>query len=149
MIPTRLSARPLAVAALLVGFAASFPGWAAGGDDALYRDLGGRGRISTLAGKFVDILVADDRIKNQFSNTNLDRLKRLLTEQFCAISGGPVAYTGRDMRTAHAALGITNTDFGALVEDLQVAMDQTDIPFFTQNRLLALLAPMRRDIVTK
>lgn len=39
--------------------------------------------------------------------------------------------------------------FNALVEVLQSAMDAQGIPFAQQNRLLALLAPMHRDVITK
>jgi hemoglobin len=46
-------------------------------------------------------------------------------------------------------MGIRNADFNALAEDLQFAMDAAGISFFTQNRLIALLAPMQHDIVTK
>jgi hemoglobin len=52
------------------------------------------------------------------------------------------------MKAAHADLGIRKADFNALVEVLQDTMDQRRIPFRTQNRLLALLAPMHRDIIT-
>ena len=53
------------------------------------------------------------------------------------------------MDESHRKFGITNGDFNALVEDLQTAMNHADVPFGTQNRLLALLAPMQRDIVTR
>jgi hemoglobin len=52
------------------------------------------------------------------------------------------------MREVHADLDINKGDFNALVEVLQRAMDAQGIPFSQQNRLLALLAPMHRDIIT-
>jgi len=118
-------------------------------DDSLYLALGGKPQIQAFTEVFVDLLVADDRIKAKFEDANIPRLKRLLTEQFCALSGGPEPYTGRDMGDAHAKLALTNGDFNALVEDLQTAMDRADISFTVQNRLLALLAPMQRDVVTR
>ncbi|HEY1632266.1 MAG TPA: NAD(P)H-dependent oxidoreductase [Rhizomicrobium sp.] len=62
---------------------------------------------------------------------------------------GPCAYTGRDMYETHKGLHLTNMDFNAVVEDLQKAMDKDGVPFATQNRFLARLAPMQHDIVTK
>ena len=53
------------------------------------------------------------------------------------------------MKKSHIKLGITEREFNALVEQLQQAMDEEDIPFHTQNRLLALLAPMKKDIVER
>jgi hemoglobin len=51
------------------------------------------------------------------------------------------------MKRAHSGMDITKSDFNALVEVLQLTMDAQDIPFRVQNQLLALLAPMHRDIV--
>ena len=65
------------------------------------------------------------------------------------MSGGPCKYTGKDMHKVHKPLHINTLQFNALVEDLQTAMDRNHVPFRTQNRLLALLAPMKRDIVTR
>lgn len=51
------------------------------------------------------------------------------------------------MKAAHADLNLAPRHFNALVEDLQDAMDAEHVSFWTQNRLLALLAPMHRDVV--
>jgi hemoglobin len=53
------------------------------------------------------------------------------------------------MRTAHAGMGVTRTDLNALVENLQAAMREAGVPFAAQNRLLAKLAPMSKDIVER
>jgi hemoglobin len=79
----------------------------------------------------------------------MDRFRRLLGEQFCQVAGGTCAYTGRNMHDSHKGLHLTNADFNAVVEDLQKAMDKDGVPFATQNRFLARLAPMQHDIVTK
>ena len=69
-----------------------------------------------------------------------------MSEQFCALLGGPCTYTGRDMKTTHAGMGLKDKDFNALAEDFQRAMDDVGIPFRYQNILIAKLAPMDRDI---
>lgn len=116
--------------------------------DALYKALGEKAGLSRLVDDFVNRLRADPRIGEQFKSTNLKTLKTQLTDQFCEVSGGPCVYEGDDMKRAHADLKITKSDFNALVEVLQVSMDAQGIPFATQNRLLALLAPMHRDVIT-
>ncbi|HSF13373.1 MAG TPA: group 1 truncated hemoglobin, partial [Erythrobacter sp.] len=63
--------------------------------------------------------------------------------------GAGCEYTGRDMRAAHAGLGATKADLNALVENLQTAMREADVPFAAQNRLLAKLAPMSKDVVER
>jgi hemoglobin len=118
-------------------------------DDSLYKALGGKEKIAAFTKDFVAIISTDPQIGKFFEETNLKRLTAKLTEQFIDLSGGPVKYSGRDMRESHAGLHITNADFNKLAEDLQIAMDKQDISFPTQNRLIALLASMQRAIVTK
>ena len=77
----------------------------------------------------------------------MSKFKKLLFEQLCNVSDGPCRYTGRDMRTAHAKLGITTAEFNALAEDLYIALGKAGVPYRLQNKLMARLAPMKRDIV--
>jgi len=122
---------------------------AAQADDPLFQELGGQPGLARIASDTTDNFLADARIKATFDNTNMDRFRKLLGEQFCQVAGGSCAYTGRSMRDVHKALHLTNADFNAVVEDLQKALDKNGIPFATQNRFLARLAPMQHDIVTK
>ena len=115
----------------------------------LYDDLGGHPGLICITNELGRLNAADPRIRDQFDNVNTERLKRLLVTQFCELSGGPCQYRNLDMVKAHAHLDITMRDFNALVENLQGGMETCGIPFRTQNRLLALLAPMSRHIVTK
>jgi hemoglobin len=137
--------RALLLAAVIVAGCGS----AARADDSLYRDFGGRDGLVKIIDDATNRWVSDDRIKDTFDNINLDRLKRMLADQFCELMGGPCHYKGRDMYHAHKGLHLDNAQFNALVEDLQLAMDKYDIPFRTQNRLLVMLAPMQRDVVTR
>lgn len=118
-------------------------------DDSLFRALGGLPVIERVVQDFMDTMLADARIRHTFDNSNIKRVKEKLVEQFCHLSGGGCAYTGDPMREVHQGLKLTNADFNALVEDLQLAMDKNGIASRTQNRLLALLAPMQRETVTR
>lgn len=120
---------------------------AATADDALYRDLGGSAGIQQIVDDFVPRLVADPRLHSFFAKANLDHLREGLVAQFCQVSGGPCTYQGPSMAVAHQDFDIRQADFNALVEDLQEALDAQGIRFAVQNRLLAKLAPMHRDIV--
>ena len=117
--------------------------------ETLYDALGGQPNLVRIVDALMRHCLADDRVKDEFDNTNIDRLKRLLVTQFCELSGGPCVYRGRDMRKAHSGLSLTTAHFNALVENLQAAMDENRVPFRTQNRLLALLAPMLPDTVRR
>ncbi len=116
-------------------------------DESLYNDLGGREGITHIVDLMMTNILADDRIKHTFDDSDAEHVKKMLVEQFAQLSGGPVKYTGKDMREVHKGLHLHNSDFNALVEDLQDAMDVQHISFFTQNRLLALLAPMQPQVV--
>lgn len=115
----------------------------------VFEDFGGQAGLTALMDDFMSIMLQDPRMKPFFENADQARIKRELVEQFCAILGGGCAYTGRDMRTAHAALGIDRADFNALVEDLQLAMNRHRVPFRSQNKLLAVLAPMHREVINR
>lgn len=117
--------------------------------DTLYDDLGGDARITQFVGEMLAIAVKDPRIAKDFDNINLDWLRKRIAMKICAITDGPCKYTGRDMHAAHKGLHLATLDFNALTEDLQIAMGRAGVPYWTQNRLLAILAPMYRDIVTR
>lgn len=114
-----------------------------------FHAFGGEAGLAALMEDFVARLVADPRTHRFFADIDQVALKQHLVEQFCAVLGGGCAYTGRDMVEAHAAFGIDRAAFNALVEDLQAAMSARGVPFRAQNRLLAVLAPMHRDIINR
>lgn len=114
----------------------------------LYQALGQKEGIDRFVSDFVDRVYQDARIRDFFKDTKASALKESLAEQFCALSGGPCTYEGADMQDVHLDMKVRKADFNALVEDLQHAMAAHGIAFSQQNRLLALLAPMHRDIIT-
>ncbi len=115
----------------------------------VYKDFGELPGLTTLMDDLMVLLLADERMRPFFENVDQAVVKKHLVEQFCVILGGPCTYTGRDMRESHAGLEINRNNFNALVEVLQVAMDKRGIPFRSQNRLLAKLAPVHREIETR
>ena len=116
---------------------------------AMFEAFHGQAGVDRIVDGMLERSVADPRIAGIFAATDMMRLHRTLKEQFCFLLGGPCAYTGRSMREAHADIGLQPADMGALVEHLQEAMSEEGVPFHTQNRFLARLAPMRRDVVTR
>jgi len=113
----------------------------------VFEQFGGLAGLAALNEDFMAVMMADPRLESFFRDVDRPRVTRQLTEQFCAVLGGGCAYSGRDMVEAHAAFKIDRAHFNALVEDLQIAMDKRRIPFRAQNKLLAVLAPMHREIV--
>lgn len=118
-------------------------------DDTLFMAFGGKAGLRALMEDFFVRLKADARIGSFFRNADGERLVSQLTEQLCYESGGPCVYRGAPMKGVHRGLEIDRSDFNALVEVLQQSMDAKGIAFRDQNRMLARLAPMHREIVTQ
>ncbi|VVT00031.1 Hemoglobin [Sphingomonas sp. EC-HK361] len=117
--------------------------------DSMWRAFREREGVARIVEGMVTRNLADPRISDIFKNQDLVRLRRTLNEQFCYILNGGCAYTGRTMRDAHKDMGIQTADMTALVENLQAAMRAEHVAFAAQNRFLAKLAPMRRDVLQR
>lgn len=117
--------------------------------DRLATAFGGREGIERIAARTIELAEADPRIAEIFVSHDTVRIKRTLGEQFCYLLNAGCDYTGRDMATAHSGLGITRADMNALVENLQAAMREADVPFAAQNKLLARLAPMSAQVIER
>ena len=113
----------------------------------LYDRLGGKPAIQAVVDDFIGNVAADKRINGFFANTNIPRLNSMLVNQICEATGGPCKYTGRDMKSAHAGMGVTEAHFNALVEDLVKSLNKFNVPEKEKNELLTALASMKGDIV--
>jgi hemoglobin len=117
--------------------------------DNMMGKFGGRDGLQKVVDDSVDLWAKDPRIAKNFDNANLPHLKAMLGEQFCELLGGGCKYAGLDMKAAHTGRNLKNADFNFLAEDLQIVMSQHDVPFWAQNKLVAQLASMQRDVVTR
>ena len=116
----------------------------------LYKRLGGREGIRGVVDDFVAFLVADPRVNARFKDmkpADVERFKTNASDQVCDAAGGPCSYLGKDMRTTHKGMNITEAEWNATVEDLVKALDKRNVPKPDQQELLGLLAPMKKDIV--
>jgi hemoglobin len=120
---------------------------AAGAQPSLYERLGGQPSIAAVVDDFIANVAADERINQRFAGADITRLKASLVDQICEASGGPCAYAGPDMRTAHAGMNISEAEFDALVEDLVKSLEKLKVPAVEQNELLSALGGMKGDIV--
>ena len=140
-----LQALQATVLMLAMAAAHASPGtWAS---PTLYERIGGEAKLKATVDEFTNIILADDRINFTFADSDMNKFKKLLFEQICALTQGPCTYTGRDMHEAHAKLNLNNAQFNALAEDLYIAFDRVHVPYRVQNKVVALLAPMQRDVV--
>jgi hemoglobin len=116
----------------------------------LYKRLGGREGIATVVDDFVANMVADSRVNARFKALKppeVFKLKSNLSDQICDASGGPCSYVGRDMKTTHAGMKITEAEWNATIENLVKALDKNKVDAKSKQDLLGTLAPMKQDIV--
>lgn len=133
--------------AAILAFVVAAASTAARAEADLYAALGGRAGITQLMQDFVPRLKADTRIGHFFKDSATKHLVQQLSDQVCELAGGPCTLDAPGMKEAHAEMAISAADFNRLVEVLQDSMDAQRLPFAAQNRLLARLAPMHREIV--
>jgi hemoglobin len=134
--------RIAAVAVLLFAFAGP-----ARAEPTLYEQIGGEAKMRAIAEEFTRVLLADPRTNFTFAETDLEKFTQLFFEQISEVTGGPVKYTGRTMKESHDHLNITHAQFNALVEDLYIAFERNGVPYRLQNKVMAIFAPMERDII--
>ncbi|MDR5906656.1 group 1 truncated hemoglobin [Franzmannia qiaohouensis] len=113
----------------------------------LYADLGGQPGIAAVVENLMYRIADDAHIVGFFANTNIDHFVASLEQQLCDISDGPCQYQGPPMDRAHQHMGLDDSHFNRLVEHLDAAMIDENIPLQTRNRLYARLAPLHADIM--
>lgn len=142
----------LIVGGLLTGLAGcnttETPSGMMAADKSLYDRLGGKPAITAVVEDFVGRVAADARINGKFANANIPRLKSMLADQICQASGGPCTYSGRDMKSAHAGMGISGEEFDTLVGNLVATLNKFKVGDREKNELLGALGPMKQDIIT-
>ena len=142
----------LIIAAIAAAIAIGSITTAFGEEKSLYSRLGGKKAITAVVDEFVNNVAGDGRINKFFADTAKDpkRLKKFkenLVDQICQASGGPCKYHGKDMKTAHKGMGITDADFNALVDDLVKALDKFNVGAKEKNELLGALGGLKDQIV--
>jgi hemoglobin len=112
--------------------------------------LGGTPAISAVVDSFAGKVLKDERINKKFAKSDANRLVTNLKGQIgAATKCSGVKYKGKNMKNAHKNMGVTEGEFNALVENLVKTLDEFKVPEKEKGELLALLGPMKKDIVEK
>jgi hemoglobin len=138
------------VLSLLLMVGGSLPAHAQ--EKSLYQRLGGYDALAAVVDDFVGRLVADKQFDKFFMGHSVDSKKRIrqhILDQFCAATGGPCIYTGRDMKTSHMGLGITEAEWDAAAKHLVASLDKFKVPEKEKGEVLAFVTTLKKDIVEK
>jgi len=117
----------------------------------LYERLGRYDGIARIADDYLKGVRADPQLSRFIGRgqDSLVRAKQLLKDQLCAIAGGPCSYVGRDMKTAHGGLGITDSDWALNMKYMTAALDKSHVSADARNEFLGLIEGFRKQIVEK
>ena len=121
-------------------------------EKSLYQRVGGYDALAAVVDDFIGRLVADKRFEKFFVGHSEDSLKRIrqhILDQFCAATGGPCIYNGRDMKTSHKGLGITEADWDTAAKHLAATLDKFKVPEKEKNEILTFVTSLKKDIVEK
>ena len=142
-----------ALAACVLAFAVAAPATAQPtAATTLYKRLGGYDALAAVTDDFVGRLAGDPGLSRFFvghSTDSLKRIRQLVVDQLCFAMGGPCVYIGRDTKTTHAGLGITEKDWEASVKHLVATLDKFNVPAKEKDEVLALATTLKKDIVEK
>ena len=125
---------------------------AAAQEKSLYQRVGGYDALAAVVDDFLVRLVTDKQFEKFFAGASDDSKKRIrqhILDQFCAATGGPCVYNGRDMKTSHAGLGITNAQWDAAAKHLVASLDKFKVPEKEKGEILAFVTSLKKDIVEK
>lgn len=118
----------------------------------LYKRLGGYDALAAVTDDFITRLATDKTLGRFFvgaSDNSKMRIRQLVLDQLCAATGGPCIYIGREMKTAHKGLGITEEDWNISVKHLLATLAKFKVPEKEQKEVAAAISGLKADIVEK
>ena len=114
----------------------------------LYERLGRREGITRITRDLIEIHLANPLVKTRFENIeDPARFERRAIEFFCAGSGGPETYSGRDMVSTHRGMNISEQEFISVVDDAMAALEKNGIDLPTRNDVLAIFWSLKGEVV--
>ena len=114
----------------------------------LYERLGGADGIAKLVDDVMAAHLTNPLVRTRFENIkDLDHAKKMAREFFCAGSGGPEIYTGKDMLTAHKGMNVSEQEYLAVTDDIVGAMEKNGLSEDTKKDVIAILYSLKGGII--
>ena len=143
---------PVILALALTWAAPDAPAQQQPAEKSLYERLGGYNAVAAVVDDFIARLASDPQLQKflvGLSTNSKKRLRQHVLDQFCQATGGPCLYTGRDMKTSHAGLGITEKEWDAGAKHLVAALDKFKVPEREKSEVVAFVQSLKKEIVEK
>jgi len=116
----------------------------------LYERLGGYDAIAAVASDLLPRLQADPQLARFWQHRGEDGVKRekqLLVDFLCCSAGGPLYYTGRDMKTSHKGMKVSEGDWSAFLEHLNATLNAFQVPQAERDEVIGFVQSTKRDIL--
>ncbi len=114
----------------------------------LYERLGETPGLTRIVDDVITAHLANPLIKTRFEQIkDLNAVKKVVVDFMCAGSGGPVAYTGKDMRSAHKGMNISEQEYLAVVDDIMYALNKNLIDDETKRDVLSIAYSLKGEII--
>ncbi len=116
-------------------------------DASLYERLGGEEKIRMIASCIFDNHARNEVVNARYKDSDRDRVIQVVTEFICAGTGGPQAYTGQDMLTAHRGMNVNETEYLAVIDDIMAALDSNDVGEREKQEVLMIAYSLKDEIL--
>ena len=116
-------------------------------EDRLFEQLGGVEGVEHIVRVMYDRVLQDPELAPFFENADLERLRRMQFQFVAAALGGPVVYSGQELRRAHAKVGVTDHAFAKFCSHLADAMEERGVGHNEINAVMARLSMYKDPIV--
>ena len=116
----------------------------------LYERLGGYDGLTAFANDLLPRLQGDTQLGRFWQNRGDDgiaREKQLLIDYLCSVTGGPMYYTGRDMKTTHKGMKISENDWSIFLEHAGATMEVLQVPKQECDEVVEFVLSLKEDIV--
>lgn len=112
-----------------------------------YAAVGGAPAITVVVDRFYQLVLGDDELRGFFDGVDMVRLKRHQVALVSQVMGGPVGYTGRELRAAHEGMGISSENFAAVADHLVTALRDAGVERDIIDRVVTTISGTQADIV--
>ena len=119
-------------------------------EKSLYERLGGYDAIAAVTDALMVRIKDDDKLRRYYDHRGADGIAReqqLLVDFLCASAGGPLIYTGRDMKGVHVGMGLDQEDWIRAIGHIAATLKAFDVPEQERNDVLGFTESLKPEIV--
>lgn len=118
-------------------------------EKSLYERIGGEPAVDAAVDVFYRKVLTDDRISHHFEGVEMSRQREKQKAFLTFAFGGSSAYSGSDMRAAHAHMKLTEADFDAVMEHLGATLVELKVPAELIQEAAGIAGSVKNDVLNR